>query len=146
MKPKKQNMTDNRDVTTLKHSISKQLIISAESGEAEEKSGTDDQRKRALKEEPTHAGVKNTTTSQSFPGKQRLSLGQEKLIMKAEAYGADGHLRTMYSRPDFLKSYAEARKARYIRHKNIPAWEKELSLQDIFGHKRTADLSGAECD
>uniref|UniRef100_A0ABM5G9M4 Coiled-coil domain-containing protein 190 isoform X1 n=2 Tax=Pogona vitticeps TaxID=103695 RepID=A0ABM5G9M4_9SAUR len=138
LKPKDQNMTDDRDMTTLRHSTSKQLIISAESGETEENNGTDDQGR--------DVGAQGSTILVNIPGKRRPSLGQEKLIMDAEAYGADGCPRNMYSRPDFLKSYSEARKARYIRHKNIPAWEKELSLQDIFGHKRTIEHSGAECD
>uniref|UniRef100_A0A8C0HBE5 Uncharacterized protein n=1 Tax=Chelonoidis abingdonii TaxID=106734 RepID=A0A8C0HBE5_CHEAB len=47
----------------------------------------------------------------------------------------------MHSRPGFLELYAEARKARYIRHKGIPASEKELSLQEIFGHENSLDPS-----
>uniref|UniRef100_A0A8C4VUP9 Uncharacterized protein n=1 Tax=Gopherus evgoodei TaxID=1825980 RepID=A0A8C4VUP9_9SAUR len=68
------------------------------------------------------------------------SLGHEKLSSDTDPYVPDrSHLRPMHSRPGFLELYAEARKARYIRHKGIPASEKELSLQEIFGHENSSD-------
>ncbi|XP_063003615.1 coiled-coil domain-containing protein 190 [Elgaria multicarinata webbii] len=141
LKAKDQNTIDDRDMTTLKDSITKQLNISAESVEKEEIDSTEDGRKESAKEEPRDVGPKGTTTTKLMylPPKRRPSFGHERLITDPEAYAADGCLRTMYSRPDFLKAYAEARKARYIRHKYLPGWEKELSLQDIFGHKKSID-------
>uniref|UniRef100_A0A670Y2C4 Uncharacterized protein n=1 Tax=Pseudonaja textilis TaxID=8673 RepID=A0A670Y2C4_PSETE len=103
--------------------------------------------KDSVKEEPRDSQAKDAMTitkPMNLPENQRFSLDRERLIMDPEAYAADGRLRTMYNRPDFLKSYGEVRKARYIRHKGIPAWEKELSLQDIFGHKKTIGHASQE--
>ena len=47
-------------------------------------------------------------------------------------YNPDGSLRTMYRKQDFKKSIAEAKKARYIRHKEKQWFEKELTVQQIF--------------
>uniref|UniRef100_A0A8C3SAQ6 Coiled-coil domain containing 190 n=1 Tax=Chelydra serpentina TaxID=8475 RepID=A0A8C3SAQ6_CHESE len=70
--------------------------------------------------------------------RRKPSLGYEKLSSDTDAYAPDSsHLRTTHSRPGFLELYAEARNARYIRHKGIPASEKELSLQEIFGHENS---------
>ncbi|XP_053106129.1 coiled-coil domain-containing protein 190 [Hemicordylus capensis] len=145
LKAKDQNNIADSNVATLKHSIAKLLSISAESAEQEETDSKEDQEKGPSKEEARAAGAKGTIPKLlNLPGKQRPSIDHERLILDAEAYGVDGRLRTMYTRPEFLKSYAEARKARYIRHKDIPAWEKELSLQEIFGHKRAVEHSPQE--
>uniref|UniRef100_A0A8C3SBL0 Uncharacterized protein n=1 Tax=Chelydra serpentina TaxID=8475 RepID=A0A8C3SBL0_CHESE len=70
---------------------------------------------------------------------RRLSLSANPAEKEeTNAYAPDSsHLRTTHSRPGFLELYAEARNARYIRHKGIPASEKELSLQEIFGHENS---------
>ncbi|XP_034979494.1 coiled-coil domain-containing protein 190 isoform X2 [Zootoca vivipara] len=141
---KGQNTIADRDIATLEDSIAKQLCISSEAGEGEEADGIEGQGKGPAEKETRTAGAQGTAATKpvTLRGKRRPSLGHEGLIMDPEAYAADGRLRTMYARPDFLKSYAEARKARYIRHhKNAPAWEKELSLQEIFGHKKTMQHS-----
>ncbi|XP_007439380.1 uncharacterized protein LOC103063612 [Python bivittatus] len=141
LEAKDPNVVDDRDMTSLKDSMAKQLNLSAKSVDREDTDIMEEQGKDSVKEEPRDSQAKDTATTtkhMNLPGKRRPSLDREKLIMDPEAYAADGHLRTMYSRPDFLKSYNEVRKARYIRHKSLPAWEKELSLQDIFGHKKAA--------
>ncbi|XP_063154595.1 coiled-coil domain-containing protein 190 isoform X2 [Candoia aspera] len=141
------NVVDDRDMTSLKDSMAKQLNISAESVDRKDIDITEEREKDSMKEEPRDSQAKDTTTitkHMNLPVKRRPSLDRERLIMDPEAYAADGHLRTMYSRPDFLKSYGEVRNARYIRHKGLPAWEKELSLQDIFGHKKAMGHSSQE--
>ncbi|XP_072130843.1 coiled-coil domain-containing protein 190 [Mobula birostris] len=50
----------------------------------------------------------------------------------SEFYAPDGLPRTMYTMPSFLEAFVEARKARYIRHRNKPDSEKELPISDIF--------------
>ncbi|XP_054837894.1 coiled-coil domain-containing protein 190 [Eublepharis macularius] len=136
LKTKDQIAVVDSEVNALKNTIAKQLSISAESMEGEEPDSGQEQGKGLTTKEVTDAGVKGPTIKLvNPPWKRRPSLAHERLILDPDAYGADGRLRTMYSRPDFLKSYADARKFRYIRHKNIPAWEKELSLEEIFGHK-----------
>jgi hypothetical protein len=49
-----------------------------------------------------------------------------------EKYNPDGSLRTMHRIPSFSDAYAEAGKARYIRHKELVEREKELSIKQIF--------------
>uniref|UniRef100_A0A0B7B3B5 Uncharacterized protein n=1 Tax=Arion vulgaris TaxID=1028688 RepID=A0A0B7B3B5_9EUPU len=51
-----------------------------------------------------------------------------------EHYNPDGSLRTMHKLPGFDQSYAQAMKARYIRHKDHQG-EKELSIREIFEKK-----------
>ncbi|XP_077188686.1 coiled-coil domain-containing protein 190 [Paroedura picta] len=136
LKTQDQTSVADSEVTALNNTITKQLSISAETMEGEEPDGRQEQGKGLTTEETRDAGPKYPRTKfMNLPVKRRPSLVHERLILDTEAYAADGHLRTMYSRPDFLKVYTEARKFRYIRHRNIPAWEKELSLQEIFGHK-----------
>lgn len=142
LKTKDQPSAADSEVTVLENSIAKQLSISAETMEEEESENRKDEGKELTAEETIDAGPKFLRTRfMNPPVKRRPSLVQERLILDPEAYAADGHLRTMYSRPDFLKAYAEARKFRYIRHKNIPDWEKELSLQEIFGHNPRTEHS-----
>lgn len=137
--------TEDNDVIALKHAITKQLSLSASSAKQEESDETQVHGQETTSEEAGDARATGTTSKPvTLPGKQRPSLGHERVILDADAYGADGRLRTMYSRPDFLKSYAEVKKARYLRHKHTPAWEKELSLQEIFGHRKPADHFPAE--
>ncbi|XP_072919649.1 coiled-coil domain-containing protein 190 isoform X1 [Hemitrygon akajei] len=50
----------------------------------------------------------------------------------SEFYAPDGLPRTMHTMPSFLEAFAEARKARYIRHRNKPDSEKELPISEIF--------------
>ncbi|XP_036377730.1 coiled-coil domain-containing protein 190 [Megalops cyprinoides] len=44
----------------------------------------------------------------------------------------DGRLRTVHTLPSFSQALAEARKARYIRHRGRPLCERELSVREIF--------------
>nr|XP_056701662.1 coiled-coil domain-containing protein 190 [Euleptes europaea] len=137
-----QTSVADREVTALKNTIAKQLSISEEPAKGEEPNSRQEQERGLTTEETRGSGSKDPATKPMNPqGKRRPSFIHEKVILDAEAYAADGRLRTMYSRPNFSKSYAEARKFRYIRHKNIPAWEKELSLQEIFGHKTRTEHS-----
>ncbi|KAJ8376328.1 hypothetical protein SKAU_G00069080 [Synaphobranchus kaupii] len=49
-----------------------------------------------------------------------------------ETLSPDGRLRTVYTLPSFSQALAEARKARYIRHRGRPLCERELSVGEIF--------------
>lgn len=53
-------------------------------------------------------------------------------IFDPEKYNPDGSLRTMHRIPSFNDAYAEAAKARYIRHKELIDREKELTIKQIF--------------
>ncbi|XP_069497155.1 coiled-coil domain-containing protein 190 [Ambystoma mexicanum] len=70
---------------------------------------------------------------QTSPGKQRrTSIPADPLILDEEAYAPDGYLRTMHTMPDLEESMEEAKKARYIRHRVNPEWNKELTVEQIF--------------
>lgn len=49
-----------------------------------------------------------------------------------EQYNPDGSLRTVHRLPGFDQSYAQAMKARYIRHRTVVDREKELTVNQIF--------------
>ncbi|XP_050819319.1 coiled-coil domain-containing protein 190 isoform X1 [Gopherus flavomarginatus] len=135
-------------LSDLRHSIAKRLSTSANPAEQEETNSQGE-----LGTGPTVLPCEQTEASDvdgsdtmpkptSCTERRKPSLGHEKLSSDTDPYVPDrSHLRPMHSRPGFLELYAEARKARYIRHKGIPASEKELSLQEIFGHENSSDPS-----
>ncbi|KAH9507604.1 hypothetical protein Btru_051562 [Bulinus truncatus] len=49
-----------------------------------------------------------------------------------EHFNPDGSIRTVHRMPGFEQAYAQAQKARYIRHRNATEKEKELSVNQIF--------------
>ncbi|XP_038267892.1 coiled-coil domain-containing protein 190 [Dermochelys coriacea] len=136
------------NLSDLRYSIARRLNISANLAEQEETSSQGE-----LGTGPTllphgQAEARDVDGSDTMPKptscteRRKPSLGHEKLSSDTDVYAPDSsHLRSMHSRPGFLELYAEARKARYIRHKGIPASEKELSLQEIFGHENSLDPS-----
>ncbi|TFJ98313.1 pulmonary surfactant-associated protein B [Platysternon megacephalum] len=135
-------------LSDLRYSIARRLSTSAKSAEQEETNSQGE-----LGTGPTvlpcgQAEASDVDGSDTMPKptscteRRKPSLGHEKLSSDTDPYVSDrSHLRPMHSRPGFLELYAEARKARYIRHKGIPASEKELSLQEIFGHENSLDPS-----
>ncbi|KAL7888076.1 hypothetical protein AOLI_G00030500 [Acnodon oligacanthus] len=52
-----------------------------------------------------------------------------------DSLAPDGRLRTVHVLPNFAQALAEARKARYIRHRGRPPCERELSIREIFSKK-----------
>lgn len=54
------------------------------------------------------------------------------VLFPSEMLAPDGHLRTVHTLPNFAQALAEARKARYIRHRGQPLCERELSIREIF--------------
>ncbi|OCT83077.1 coiled-coil domain-containing protein 190 [Xenopus laevis] len=77
---------------------------------------------------PQSLGHTNTQSVRQRSG----SLFKENLVFDKEVYAPDGSLRTMHTMPDLMQSLEDARKARYIRHRHRPDFEKELSIQEIF--------------
>ncbi|XP_069793875.1 coiled-coil domain-containing protein 190 [Narcine bancroftii] len=57
-----------------------------------------------------------------------------------EFYAPDGLPRTVHTMPNFHEAFAEARKARYIRHRSKP--ERELSISDVFRKRGSSTQSG----
>ena len=62
----------------------------------------------------------------------KISEEEKKRMEHLYRYNPDGSLRTMHTMPDFSQSLAEAKKARYIRHKEKQVYETELSVKQIF--------------
>ncbi|XP_043074804.1 uncharacterized protein LOC122324454 [Puntigrus tetrazona] len=56
----------------------------------------------------------------------------------SEMLAPDGHLRTVHTLPNFAQALAEARKARYIRHRGQPLCERELTIREIFARDSRA--------
>ncbi|XP_065265072.1 coiled-coil domain-containing protein 190 [Emys orbicularis] len=135
-------------LSDLRHSIARRLSTSANPAEQEETNSQGDLGTgptvlpRGQTEASDVDGSDTMPKPTSCTERRKPSLGHEKLSSDTDPYAPDrSHLRPMHSRPGFLELYAEARKARYIRHKGIPASEKELSLQEIFGHENSLDPS-----
>ncbi|XP_041967902.1 coiled-coil domain-containing protein 190 [Alosa sapidissima] len=53
-------------------------------------------------------------------------------LVPFELLAPDGRLRTVHTLPNFGQALAEARKARYIRHRGKPPSERELTIREIF--------------
>lgn len=51
---------------------------------------------------------------------------------EGDFYAPDGLPRTVHTMPSFQEAFAQARKARYIRHRTKTEEEKELSISEIF--------------
>ncbi|XP_078263894.1 coiled-coil domain-containing protein 190 [Rhinoraja longicauda] len=51
---------------------------------------------------------------------------------EGDIYAPDGLPRTVHTMPSFHEAFAEARKARYIRHRSRPEEERELTISEIF--------------
>ncbi|CAL1546937.1 unnamed protein product [Lymnaea stagnalis] len=61
-----------------------------------------------------------------------LGAGDKSVSWDPEQYNPDGSLRTVHRLPGFDQSYAQAMKARYIRHRTVVDREKELTVNQIF--------------
>ncbi|KAK2149028.1 hypothetical protein LSH36_471g04006 [Paralvinella palmiformis] len=71
-----------------------------------------------------------TTTSRKAQKKRRNS---ESNAFDSSKYNPDGSVRTVHVLPDMKTRMKEARKARYIRHKEPMDRERELSISEILG-------------
>lgn len=60
------------------------------------------------------------------------------VLFPSEMLAPDGHLRTVHTLPIFAQALAEARKARYIRHRGQPLCERELTVREIFAQDSRA--------
>ncbi|PVD22444.1 hypothetical protein C0Q70_18257 [Pomacea canaliculata] len=72
--------------------------------------------------------VDEKTSRKSRTGKDII----ESVPFDPDYYNPDGSLRTVHKMPDFNTSYAEASKARYIRHTRAIENERELQTHEIF--------------
>lgn len=50
----------------------------------------------------------------------------------SDTHAPDDQLRMVHTLPNFVQAMAEARKARYIRHRGQPLCDRELSIREIF--------------
>ncbi|KAI4892543.1 hypothetical protein NFI96_024712 [Prochilodus magdalenae] len=82
--------------------------------------------------EVTVATEKEKEKAEEADGATPLSSPPSPLL---ESLAPDGRLRTIHVLPNFAQALAEARKARYIRHRGRPSCERELSIREIFSKK-----------
>ncbi|XP_019386262.1 PREDICTED: coiled-coil domain-containing protein 190 isoform X2 [Crocodylus porosus] len=131
------------NLSDIRHSIAQRLSVSAMPAEQDKvKSGEEATAVLTGKAEASDTVAGDMMPKPSaYTGRRKNSFVHEKRVFDTEAFGRESHFRTMHTRPSFLELYAEARKARYIRHKGIPDSEKELSLQEIFGHEDNLEHS-----
>lgn len=73
-------------------------------------------------------------TKQKKKKKKKDSDDDLNMLYDPSTHNPDGSLRTMFDLPDFQHSLNEALKARYLRLKFKPWYEKELTLTDVFPH------------
>ncbi|KYO39860.1 hypothetical protein Y1Q_0006726 [Alligator mississippiensis] len=132
------------NLSDIRHSIAQRLSVSAMPAEQDEAKGTEEEAAAVLtgKAEASDTVAGDVMPKPStYTGRRKNSLIHEKQVFDTEAFAHESHFRTMHTRPSFLELYAEARKARYIRHKGIPDSERELSLHEIFGHEDNLEHS-----
>ena len=105
-------------------------------GKAERDEGKDGQRERerdreTKKEKEREKDQNKEVEMEKETDTQTLSPADSTLI-PFELLAPDGRLRTVHTLPNFAQALAEARKARYIRHRGKPLSERELTIREIF--------------
>uniref|UniRef100_UPI00398E5EB7 coiled-coil domain-containing protein 190 n=1 Tax=Pristiophorus japonicus TaxID=55135 RepID=UPI00398E5EB7 len=138
---------DSVNMTGLKDSVAKRLSISGKPAGLDvanrrENQAADGQAEPGASDAKTSGSVvtgdpapKPIKSRQSASSPQ-LSPYLESASHDSEFYAPDGLPRTMHTMPSFLQAFAEAKKARYIRHRIRTEDERELSIGEIFGKRR----------
>ncbi|XP_078515338.1 coiled-coil domain-containing protein 190 [Lissotriton helveticus] len=75
---------------------------------------------------------------------RRTSVPEGAQAYDEEIYAPDGFPRTMLTMPDFETAIEQAKKARYIRYRVNPEWNKELSVEEVFERKNNQESSDAQ--
>ncbi|XP_007893833.1 coiled-coil domain-containing protein 190 [Callorhinchus milii] len=145
-RPKPEASISDINMLEVKHSIAKRLSSSVRAVAAEAPKQREGQAgSQTSQVESEGRGNWNVGTS-DLAGKQinsvcpaispQLSVLPENQTLDMELYTPDGLPRTMYTMPTFSEAFAEAKKARYIRHRVMPDSERELTIAEIFGQRR----------
>ncbi|XP_048394559.1 coiled-coil domain-containing protein 190 [Stegostoma tigrinum] len=130
-------------LSALKHPNTKHVSISEKSTVLDEASGRENQ--GVVDQTEQEASDVETDGSDQAQGQSRsrestssppLSACHENPGYDSEFYAPDGLPRTMHTMPSFLEAFAEAKKARYIRHRIKPEDERELSISEIFAKRK----------
>ncbi|KAK7095114.1 coiled-coil domain-containing protein 190-like [Littorina saxatilis] len=95
-------------------------------------SGTTDRGRRGSEAANLPRGVEPPLPGKARGGKEAT----DGPAFDADHYNPDGSIRTVHKMPKFADAYAEASKARYIRHKSPTDREKELSVHQVFDQPR----------
>ncbi|XP_067893860.1 coiled-coil domain-containing protein 190 [Heterodontus francisci] len=140
---KTETSINNINMSGLKHSIAKHLSISEKPTGLDVANGRENQAADGQTEQEASDAktTSNGVTSDPAPNQiksssPQLSACHENSPYDSEFYAPDGLPRTMHTMPSFLEAFAEAKKARYIRHRTKTDDEKELSISEIFGKRR----------
>eukprot|EP00061_Rhincodon_typus_P017267 g45883.t1 len=130
-------------LSALKHPNTKHVSISEKPTVLDEANGRENQGVDGQTEQ--EASDVETDSSNQAQGQSRsrestssppLSACHENPGYDSEFYAPDGLPRTMHTMPSFLEAFAEAKKARYIRHRTKPEDERELSISEIFAKRK----------
>ena len=84
------------------------------------------------------SGIKDTqnVTTVNVKNSKVQKKGFDEMLRKmsfdSDTYNPDGTLRTVHTMTTFEHRYEQAKKARYVRHRDKPDFERELSVSQIF--------------
>ncbi|XP_051868979.1 uncharacterized protein LOC127568824 [Pristis pectinata] len=134
-KPNAEALISSANPSVLKHFVSKmsgKLAVSVTAnGRGNQAAQETGNSKTSNDAASSHSNPKQVKPRQSASSPQPLPF-QESSHDDSEFYAPDGLPRTMHTMPSFHEAFAEARKARYIRHRSKTDDEKELSISEIF--------------
>lgn len=148
-----ESSSEDSDVVDVKQLMANRMSISAKAATAAEAS------KNKAHKDTTHIGtstrnsideavlvatVGQTSKQSSSHSPRRISVPEDVLTYDEEIYAPDGYPRTMLNMPDFEQAIEQAKKARYIRYRVNPEWNKELSVEEIFERKKNQELLEAQ--
>ncbi|XP_069087607.1 coiled-coil domain-containing protein 190 [Pleurodeles waltl] len=144
--------TEDSDVVDVKQLMANRMNISAKAASAAEASKDKAHKDASLTvstrsstDETIMVSTDSKTSNQpSSTTPRRPSIPADVLTFDEEIYAPDGYLRTMHTMPDFEQSIEQAKKARYVRHRVNPEWNKELSVDEIFERKKDQQSSVAQ--
>lgn len=136
------------NMTTIKGNISKRLSAQNITGEnktmanptpvvrksAEMPSAPNSREKR----QPTPAkNTSNANVKDATPVRKTSKSSENQLNIEGPLLGPDGTLRTVHQIPESDKAWDEAKKARYIRTRDLMERDRELSITEIFDQADT---------
>ncbi|XP_041064713.1 coiled-coil domain-containing protein 190 [Carcharodon carcharias] len=134
------------NMSGLKHCIAKHVSIpekptGLDVANGRESQAADGQMEQDASDAEANSNVSSDQAQRQIKSREstsspQLSACQESTPYDSEFYAPDGLPRTMHTMPSFLEAFAEAKKARYIRHRTKTDDEKELTISEIFGKRR----------
>ncbi|XP_043556104.1 coiled-coil domain-containing protein 190 [Chiloscyllium plagiosum] len=137
-------------LSSLKHPNAKHVSVLEKPAVLDEASGRENQRAHGQTEQEASNVESDSSDQAQGQIRSRESTSSPQLSAcdgnpgyDSEFYAPDGLPRTMHTMPSFLEAFAEAKKARYIRHRVKTEDERELSISEIFAKRKVLDRHNA---